>query len=200
MFDCEQKWDHDGLEARHFQGWDLLFHSQKKVIRSKNIVVFTMFWQFFTAFPLFMLNSKSLLLLSAQSFFFIERRERFAIIALYKRATVSDLLTSLLKKSKKWAMHSKNQRAKSQLWKSQEFVYLLRHANNEKISIIKKNSSALFPFNRIQRPIILDWIWGKGCRTCRGSGLLFFKGPGGIFANNDSLALAFRCSFKNYKL
>ena len=44
-----------------------------------------MFWQFFTAFPLFMLNSKSLLLLSAQSFFFIERRERFAIIALYKK-------------------------------------------------------------------------------------------------------------------
>ena len=134
-------------------------------------------------------------------------------VVLFYRATGAVCYhRSLQKSDREWFAHvalKKEQKMSNALEKPESEVptleisgilYLLRHANNEKISIIKKNSSVLFPFNRIQRPIILDWIWGKGCRTCRGSGLLFFKGPGGIFANNDSLALAFRCSFKNYKL
>ena len=46
-------------------------------------------------------KSKSLPSLFAHSLFFEERLERFTFVALYKRATVSDLLMSLFKKERK---------------------------------------------------------------------------------------------------
>ena len=78
--------------------------SQKRALRSKKIEknhIFRRFWQFFTAFPLFMPKSKSLMLL-----FFKEQREHFAHSSLYKRATVSDSLRSLMTKERLWAFHS----------------------------------------------------------------------------------------------
>ena len=57
---------------------------------SRKIRIFRMF---LTVFPRFMPKSESLLLL-----FFKERLERFAPVALYKKATVSDLLRSLMTK------------------------------------------------------------------------------------------------------
>ena len=76
----------------------------------------SMFMTVFTAFPFFMPKSESLLSLFAPliflkswrsdlllslfalSLFFKEQQERFAIIALYKKATVSESLPSLITK------------------------------------------------------------------------------------------------------
>ena len=74
--------------------------SQKRAIRSKKFI-FLCFWQFFTAFPLFMPKSKSIPLL-----FFIERRERFALVGLDKRETVSKSLLSLLTKERPCGIRS----------------------------------------------------------------------------------------------
>ena len=66
------------------------------------------FPMFLTVFPRFMPKSESLLLL-----FFKERLERFAPVALYKKATVSDLLRSLMTKERRKRfilLHTKNQR------------------------------------------------------------------------------------------
>ena len=63
---------------------------------------------FLTVFPRFMPKSESLLLL-----FFKERLERFAPVALYKKATVSDLLRSLMTKERRKQfilLHTKNLR------------------------------------------------------------------------------------------
>ena len=70
---------------------------QKQAICSKN----SYFHMFLTVFPFFMPKSKPLKSLFAHLLFFKERLERFAPVALYKRATVSDSLTSLFKKEQK---------------------------------------------------------------------------------------------------
>ena len=72
---------------------------------SRKIRIFRMF---LTVFSRFMPKSESLLLL-----FFKERLERFAPVALYKKATVSDLLRSLMTKERRKQfilLHTKNQR------------------------------------------------------------------------------------------
>ena len=58
-----------------------------------------MFLQFFTALPLLM--PKSEWLLFAQSHFFKEWQEQFALVALYKRATMSESLLSLRTKEQR---------------------------------------------------------------------------------------------------
>ena len=81
-------------------------HSQKPAIHSKKFIFFIYFWQFSLLSPFFMPNSKLLQLLFAQSLFFKERRESFFLVALYKRATMSDLLPSIFTKERPWAIPS----------------------------------------------------------------------------------------------
>ena len=78
------------------------FALKKRQFVQKKFTVFTLLWQFFTAFPHFMLKSELLLSLfgtgaiRSQSLFFKERREGFTHFCSLTRATVSD---SLLEKS-----------------------------------------------------------------------------------------------------
>ena len=76
--------------------------------------IFCMFLQFF---PLFVPKSKSIPSLFAQWRFFKERpranrseqksdREQFALVALFKRVTVSEPLSPLFSKEWPWAIHS----------------------------------------------------------------------------------------------
>ena len=58
-----------------------------------------MFVTVFTAFPLFMPKSESILTLFAQSLFFKERREQIAPVTFYKRVTLSEWLPSLYKRA-----------------------------------------------------------------------------------------------------
>ena len=94
-------------------------------------------WQFFSAFPLFMPKSESLLSLFAQPLFFKEQQECFALIALYKGVTISNLLPSIITNERPWvisyfswenrsiahkkqAIGLKNWRAKFQPWPKPE--------------------------------------------------------------------------------
>ena len=72
----------------------------------KNLFFFIFFLQFFTAFPLFMPKSESLPSLFAQSLFFKELQERFALVTLYKRATMRESLPTLFTKERPWAIGS----------------------------------------------------------------------------------------------
>ena len=83
-----------------------VIHCDSRKLLAKNewfaqkICSFLMFflWQFF---PPFMLT-----LLFAHSLFFKERLEQFSLVALYKRATMSDSLRSLMTKEQPWAIRS----------------------------------------------------------------------------------------------
>ena len=83
-----------------------VIHCDSRKLLAKNewfaqkICSFLMFflWQFF---PPFMLTS-----LFAHSLFFKERLEQFSRVALYKRATMSDSLRSLMTKEQPWAIRS----------------------------------------------------------------------------------------------
>ena len=85
------------LQENRFQKW---------AICSKKFIFFVCFWQFFTAFPLFMPKSESLPSLFAQSLFFKELQERFALVTLYKRATMRESLPTLFTKERPWAIGS----------------------------------------------------------------------------------------------
>ena len=91
------------------QPWasELLFCSQKTSDLLEKILFIPCFYQFFTAFPLFRPKSKSLPMLFVRSLFFKEQREWFALVALYKRVTVSELLLSLFTKEQPWAVCSR---------------------------------------------------------------------------------------------
>ena len=71
---------------------------QKQSDLLEKFIFFICYWQFF---PFFMPKSESLPSLFAHLLFFKERLEQFSPIALYKRATVSDLLRSLMKKEQR---------------------------------------------------------------------------------------------------
>ena len=60
------------------------------------------FLHVFTAFPLLIPKSESLLSLFSPSLFCKERLERFAHIALYKKATMSELLFPSFAHKKRW--------------------------------------------------------------------------------------------------
>ena len=71
--------------------------SKKRAIHWQNSYFSYVFWQFST---FFIPESESLTLLFAHLLFFKERLERFAPIAIYQRATMSDLLTWLFRSQK----------------------------------------------------------------------------------------------------
>ena len=79
---------------------DLRFCSQKKSYSLKTINIFHHVFDSFSQFFLFMPMSESLQSLFALSLFFKEQWEQFALIALYRRATVSESLQSLF--TKEW--------------------------------------------------------------------------------------------------
>ena len=105
----------------------------KWAIRSKN----SYFSYVFDSFPLlFLLKSELLPSLFAHLLFFKERLKQFALVALYKRATMSDSLKSLMTFSiancsfahKKRANRCKNQWANSQPCHLEGF-YILQFSN-----------------------------------------------------------------------
>ena len=79
---------------------DSRFCSQKKNYSLKTINIFHHVFDSFSQFFLFMPMSESLQSLFALSLFFKEQWEQFALIALYRRATVSESLQSLF--TKEW--------------------------------------------------------------------------------------------------
>ena len=120
--------------------------SQKQAIRLKKFLFFTMLLSIFISLPNFMLKSESLPLLFAQWLFYKllfykegdksncsyrslqkSNPEKITPVVLYKRATVSKSLLSLMKKRATWkiccfahkkTIHSKNRWANSQPWLS----------------------------------------------------------------------------------
>ena len=106
---------------------------KKRAICSKN----SYFSYVFDSFPLlFLLKSELLPSLFAHLLFFKERLKQFALVALYKRATMSDSLKSLMTFSiancsfahKKRANRCKNQWANSQPCHLEGF-YILQFSN-----------------------------------------------------------------------
>ena len=82
-------WSSRSFAKKSYQHWKFLF--------------FVCFWQFF---PFFMPRANCFCCSPLICSFFIERLYRFASVALYKRATVNDLLRSLITKEWPWAIHS----------------------------------------------------------------------------------------------
>ena len=106
--------------GRSWQKSDLSKLLKNERFTRKNSMKIVFFICFFPVFPLFMPKSESLPSLFAQLLFFKELlwanhsgcskqksdRERFAPVALYKRATMSDSFRSLMTKDQPWAIHS----------------------------------------------------------------------------------------------
>ena len=72
------------LKKESREWFDLLLSKTERSLQK-----ISCFWEFFTAFPLFMPMSELLPLLFAPSLSFKEQLDRFTLVTLYKRATVN---------------------------------------------------------------------------------------------------------------
>ena len=110
---------------------------QKMSDTLENFVFFVCFWQIFPFFP----KNKSLPSLFAHLLFFKEGLERFAPIALNKRAIVSDSLRSLMTKEWPWAIRSGHSWQKSNRSDSLFFMResLFRSFSHQKRAHCSKN-------------------------------------------------------------
>ena len=103
------------------------------------MIVFRFFSLFFTP------KSKSLPPLYAQSLFFKERTERFALIALYKRATVSESLPLLFTQKQRWAIRTGRSWQKS----------------DESDSLFFTSESLFFSYAHKKQAICSKYRWAK---------------------------------------
>ena len=108
--------------------------SQKTINSLEKNVFFVWFWQFSP--PFLSQKSESLLLLFAQSLFFKDQRDRLALVALCKRAIMSESLPSLFEKEPLWANWSRqslkksNRAIRSFSWAKHSFALYITKTSN----------------------------------------------------------------------
>ena len=131
---------------------------KKRSIRWKKCI----FCLILTVFPPFLSQkSESLMLLFAQSLFFKDQRDRLALVALCKRAIMSESLPSLFEKESLWANRSRQSLKKSNgairsfSWANYVLFCSLDH---KKLAI--RSKSRLSNLQPWPRPILLSWKLG----------------------------------------